>query len=78
LDLKPTEIFIVTLLVILGFVVANFFIDHLYVRGVFERFALRVVFQAQFLALIYLFFESRDISRRLKTLESRMDGAGDE
>ena len=67
--MKSGEIISITLLVIAGFCMANFLVEHLYLQSVYLRFLLRIGFQVQFLVLIYLFFESRDNSQRLKKLE---------
>jgi len=69
--LKSSEIISITLLVIAGFMMTEFIVDHLQVEGIFRRFVIRIGFQAQFFALIYLFFDYLDSSRRLRTLEIR-------
>ena len=69
--MKPGEIILITLLVITGFLMADFLVDHLMLQGVFQRFVMRIGFQAQFFILIYLFFDLRDNSRRLQRLERR-------
>ncbi len=67
--MKSSEIISITLLVIAGFMMTEFIVNHLHVEGILRRFIIRIVFQAQFFALIYLFFDHLDISRRLRTLE---------
>jgi len=69
--LKSSEIISITLLVIAGFMMTEFIVNHLQVEGIFRRFIIRIGFQAQFYALIYLFFDHLDSSRRLRILEIR-------
>lgn len=67
---KLSETVLTAILVIAGFVLSDFIVEQLYIEGALPRFFVRVGFQAQFITLIYLFFESRDLQRRLKKLES--------
>ena len=53
---------------------ADFLVNQLDVEGAFLRFVIRVGFQAQFIILLYLFFEARDNSRRLRKLEEHSSG----
>ena len=66
---RPGEIILITLLVIVGFVMTEFIINHLIFTGALQRFIMRIGFQIQFFVLIYLFFNSRDNSRRVRVLE---------
>lgn len=68
---KTREIIQITLCILAGLVMVEFFVDHLALYGTFQRFVLRVGFQIQLFLLIYLFFDSRDNSRRLNALERR-------
>ena len=69
--MKSSEIISITLLVIAGFMMTEFIVNHLQIEGIFRRLIIRIGFQAQFYALIYLFFDHLDSSRRLRTLEIR-------
>lgn len=60
------------LLVIAGFMLSDYIIDQLYIEGALVRLCIRAGMQLQFIALIYLFFSSRDSERRLRQLESEM------
>lgn len=71
--MKPREIILITLCVIASFLMAEFFIVNLVFHGAFQRLVLRVGFLSQILVLIYLFFDSRDISNRLTVLEKLYD-----
>ena len=72
--MKPIEIILISVLVIISFLMADFLVNQLEVEGAFLRFVIRVGFQAQFFILIYLFFEARDNSRRLRELEEHSSG----
>ena len=72
--MKPIEIILISVLVIISFLMADFLVNRLEVEGAFLRFVIRVGFQAQFFILIYLFFEARDNSRRLRELEKHSSG----
>ncbi len=67
--MKPREIVMITLWVIAVFVMTEFIVNHIMLYGTFQRFVMRICFQIQLLALVYLFFNSRDNSRRLRLLE---------
>ncbi len=69
--MKPREIIQIILCILVGLLMVEFFVDHLALYGTFQRFVLRVGFQVQLFLLIYLFFDSRDNSRRLNALERR-------
>ena len=66
---NPGEIILITLLVITGFIVADSLVNTIIMFGALQRFVTRIGFLAQYIALIYLIFESRDISRRVRWLE---------
>ena len=69
--MKSIEIISITLLVIIGFIASNFFVDYLMLKGALVRFVVRIGFQAQIIVLVYLFFDSRDNARRLRANEYR-------
>jgi len=50
---------------------AEFLVDHLVLHNPFQRFLARVGFQIQLYGLVYLFFDSRDITRRIRNMENR-------
>jgi hypothetical protein len=70
---KSKEIIIITLLVFVGFLIADYLVDNFMIHGADQRFIIRLGFQASFFILIYLFFDSRDNSQRLRKLERRID-----
>lgn len=70
--MKPSEIILISLLVIVGFLMADFLVNRLVLQGAFQRFVLRVGLQVQFYALIYFFFETRECSRRANELENNL------
>ena len=67
--METREILFLSLLFIFCFFITEFLVDHLLLDNSFQRFVARVGFQLQFYGLIYLLFDSRDISRRIKKLE---------
>ena len=67
--MKSVEILCLTLLFIGCFLIAEFFVDHLLLESPFQRFVARVAFQLLFYGLVYLLFDTRDMSRRLRKLE---------
>lgn len=67
--MKTFEIFCLALMFILCFLWAEVMVDHLMIDNPFIRFVARVGFQLQLYGLVYLLFDSRDISRRLRLLE---------
>ena len=69
--MRSEEIILIALLVIGSFLIAEFIVNHFIFIGALQRFIMRVGFQAQFFVLIYLFFDSRDNSRRVRLLERR-------
>lgn len=70
--MKSSEIISITLLFIAGFMMTEFIVSHLQLEGILRRFVIRIGFQAHFFALIYLFFDHLDSSRRLRTLENKV------
>lgn len=70
-QVKTVEILILVLLFIACFFMAEFLVDHLVLYTPMQRFLARVGFQVQLYGLVYLFFDSRDISRRLRNIENR-------
>ena len=66
---KPLEILILTLLFIGGFFYAEIIVHSMLPASPIHRFLMRVGLQLQFYATIYLFFETRDISGRLRKIE---------
>ena len=69
--MKSGEIIIITLLVVAGFLMADLLVDKIILQSADQRFLMRIGFQAQFYVIIYLFFDLRDSSRRLRVLERR-------
>ena len=67
--LKSAEIILITLFVVAALVLAGFLADSFALNSAFSRFVVRTVCQIQFLVLLYLFFELRENSRRLKEME---------
>ena len=67
--MKPLEILILTLLFIGGFFYAEVIVHSMMPASPIHRFLVRVGIQMQFYATIYLFFETRDISGRLRKME---------
>ena len=63
------EILCLTLLFILCFMITEFFVGQLSLHSPIQRFFVRVGFQIQFYSLIYLFFDSFDITGRLTKFE---------
>ncbi|HDY88193.1 MAG TPA: hypothetical protein ENH82_08785 [bacterium] len=69
--MKTREIIQITLCILASLLMVEFFVNYLVPYGTFQRFMLRAGFQIQLFLLIYLFFDSRDNSRRLNVLERR-------
>ncbi|MBN1291390.1 MAG: hypothetical protein JXB48_06080 [Candidatus Latescibacteria bacterium] len=67
--MKTKEILILVLLFVAGFYMAEFFVDHLVLHSPVQRFIARIGFQLQFYGLIYLLFDTRDMSRKIKNIE---------
>ena len=72
--MKAVEILCLTLLFIGCFLIAEFFVDHLLLESPFQRFVARIGFQLQLYGLVYLLFDTRDMSRRLRKLEELLAG----
>ncbi len=70
--MRKSETIVAALLVIAGFMFSDYIIEQLYIEGALVRLCIRAGMQLQFIALIYLFFSSRDSERRLRQLESEM------
>jgi len=66
---KTKEVFFLTMLFVFGFFMAEFLVNHLLLFNPLQRFIARVGIQFMFYGLIYLLFDSRDISRRLNRIE---------
>ena len=56
------------------FLLAELIVDHLLLVSPFQRFVARVGFQVQLCVLVYLLFDARDMSRRLRRLEDCQTG----
>lgn len=69
---KAREILLITLLVVVGFVMSDVIAQRLALYSSLQRFGMRLGFMLLFMAVIYLFFDSRDTSRRLRRLERIM------
>ncbi len=67
--MKAIEIVYLTLLFIGCFLVAELIVGHLLLENPFQRFVARVAFQLLFYGLVYLLFDTRDMSRRLRKME---------
>ena len=63
------EILCLTLLFIFCFMITEFLVGQLFLYSAIQRLFVRVGFQIQFYSLIYLFFDSFDITGRIKKLE---------
>ena len=63
------EILCLTLLFILCFMITEFLVGLLFLQSPILRFFVRIGFQIQLYSLLYLFFDSFDITGRLKKLE---------
>ena len=63
------EILCLTLLFIACFMITEFFVGQLFLHSPVQRFFIRIGFQIQFYSLIYLLFDSFDITGRIKKLE---------
>lgn len=68
--MKAIEIVYLTLLFIGCFLVAELIVGGLLLlESPFQRFVVRVAFQLLFYGMVYLFFDTRDMSRRLRKME---------
>lgn len=67
--MKPHEILILTLFFIGGFFYAEIIVDSMLPSSPMHRLLVRIGLQLQFYATVYLFFETRDLSGRLKKME---------
>lgn len=76
--MKASETIIIVLLVGLTFVLTDMMVDNIFMISPYRRFLLRVAFQGQFIALIYLFYEIRDTVCRLNGIEKRLDEDSEE
>jgi hypothetical protein len=65
---KTKEILLIGILFFAGFVLLEFLIEHIF-KSPFPRLIARIVFQGQFYLILYLLFNSWDISKRMKWLE---------
>ncbi len=74
--MKTVEILILILLFVVCFFMAEFLVDHLVLHSPVQRFLARVGFQIQLYGLVYLLFDSRELSRRLKNIENRFSEEG--
>lgn len=68
-QVKTKEILLIGILFFLGFMLSEFFIEHIVFDGPVQRLIARILFQGQFYLIIYLLFNSFDLSRRVKWLE---------
>jgi len=69
---RTREIFLITLLFTLSFMVTEIIVSYFISIGVLKRFILRIAFLVQYSVLIYLLFDSRDNVKRLQRLESNL------
>ena len=67
--METREILLLILLFLCCFFITEFLVDHLLLDNPFQRFIARVGFQILFYGFVYLLFDSRDISRRIKKME---------
>ena len=70
-NVKSWEIIITVFLVMAGYITADAITNQLIYQGAVERFILRVGILIPYFLLVYLFFESRDISKRIRLIEQR-------
>lgn len=70
--MRTREIFLITLLFILSFMVTEIIVSYFISIGALKRFILRIAFLVQYSVLIYLLFDSRDNVRRLQRLGSNL------
>ncbi|MCE5249299.1 hypothetical protein LLG96_03680 [bacterium] len=70
--MKTREVFYLTVLFVFGFFMSEFFVDHLVLFSPLQRFIARVGIQLVFYGLIYVWFDSRDISRRINRIEQEI------
>ena len=76
--MKPGEIITITLLVVAGFLMANLLVEHMEPMGPLNRLILRIGLQVNFFIVIYLFFQSRDNSRKISELNKEPGECGGE
>lgn len=74
--MKTVEILTLILLFVVCFFMAEFLVDHLVLHSPVQRFLARVGFQIQLYGLVYLLFDSRELSRRLRKIENRFSEEG--
>ena len=70
-QVKTVEILILILLFVVCFFMAEFLVDHLVLYSPMQRFLARVGFQIQLYGIVYLLYDSRELSRRLRNIENR-------
>lgn len=70
--MRTREIFLITLLFILSFMVTEIIVSYFISIGALKRFILRIAFLVQYSVLIYFLFDSRDNVRRLQRLGSNL------
>ena len=59
---------------VLGFFLAEFIVDHLLLYRPLHRFIARVAFQLQYYGLVYLIYDTREMSRKLRRIEKSLYG----
>jgi len=69
-QVKAREIILIGMLFFAGFLVSEFLIEHMKFDHPFQRFIARIIFQAGFYLIVYLFFALRDTNRRLRLYET--------
>jgi len=74
---KPSETILIALLVIAAFLLSDFLVEQFTVIGAVQRLILRIGFLAQFFAVIYVLFTTRDNARRIRELEKQSGGGDD-
>ena len=66
---KAREIIVIGALFFAGFVVSEFFIEHMVFETPFQRFLARVFCQAQFYLLVYLAITLADMQKRVRRMD---------
>lgn len=66
--MRTKEILLIGILFIAGFVLLEILIEHIF-AGPFQRLIARILFQGQFYLILYLLFNSWDITKRVRWLE---------
>ena len=71
--LKPLEIIWILSLVVVSLLISNILTGSMALHGAFHRLIVRAFFQVILLALLYLFYESRNNSKRLSEIETQIN-----